>query len=350
MELKRRNDRLDLMTAALSADHPATPMKASGFAFLLGLFAGLCSVFAGVATLADWYSEATERSWPVVSAVVDQAEVDASPREAGSRTIWTLRYRVHYVLDGTPHAAALISRAAFSWADAETLQAWADQHGKGSEIDIRYDPSRDGRAAFASDEVSVNRACGDFTLFAMFAAASLGLLALAKFLRRREISAPAASVVSVGDGVVGGRLAIGLATLALGLLISGASIDRTIDADPFKAENLMGVPFGLVFVFAGIMVSLPQGPGKWRDLLAALLVTCMALIFDWVAFGPGERQFTGSVNGFGYVPSELSGRVAFGIAAIIFDIFAILMWVQQCRRALGWSTSTAPFDAPPPSD
>jgi len=107
---------------------------------------------------------------------------------------------------------------------------------------------------------------------------------------------------------------------------------------------------GLVFVFAGIMVSLPQGPGKWRDLLAALLVTCMALIFDWVAFGPGERQFTGSVNGFGYVPSELSGRVAFGIAAIIFDIFAILMWVQQCRRALGWSTRTAPFNQPPSSD
>jgi hypothetical protein len=157
-------------------------------------------------------------------------------------------------------------------------------------------------------------------------------------------------VASGGDGVAGGRLAIGLATLVLGLLIAGASIYRTMHADPFKAENLMGAPFGLVFMFAGIMVSLPPGSGKWRDMLAALLLTCMALIFDWVAFGPGERQFTGSVNGFGYVPSELSGRVAFGIAAIIFDIFAIRMWVQQCRRALGWSTSTAPFNPPPSSD
>jgi hypothetical protein len=185
MEVKRRNpcNRLDPMAAALSADHPSPPMKASGIVLLLGLFAGLCSVFAGVATLVDWYSEATERSWPVISAVVDQAELHASPRGEGERTIWTLRYRVHYVLDGTPHAAAPISRAAFSWADAERLQDWAEQHGKGSEIEIRYDPSRDGRAAFASDEVSVNRACGDFTLFAMFAAASFGLLALGWSMR-----------------------------------------------------------------------------------------------------------------------------------------------------------------------
>jgi len=180
MEVKRRNlrNRFDPMAAALSADQPTPRMKVSGIVLLLGLFAGLCSIFAGVATLVDWYSEATERSWPVISAVVDHAELHASPREHGSRTIWTLRYRAHYILDGTPHAAALMSRAAFSWADAERLQDWAEQHGKGSEIDIRYDPSRDGRAAFASDEVSVNRACGDFTLFATFAAASLALLAL----------------------------------------------------------------------------------------------------------------------------------------------------------------------------
>ena len=317
---------------------PPPPPRASGFALLFGLFAGLCTVFAAIAMLADWHSEATEQRWPMVSAVVDRAELNAPPSGAT-----TLRYRVHYILDGKPHAAALTSRAAFSEADAATLQAWADQNGKGRQIEIRYDPSREGRAAFASEEVSVNRACNDFTLFAMFAALSVSVLALAKILRRRELSAPPAITASAAGGVAGGGLVIGLATAALGSLIAGLSIYGAIHADPFKAENLIGVPFGLAFVFAGIIVSLPPGAERWRNLLGALVVTCMALIFDWVAFGPGERHFTGSINGFGYVPSQTFGRVAFGLFAVIFDICAILAWIDLCRRAMGWSASAVPF-------
>jgi hypothetical protein len=61
----------------------------------------------------------------------------------------------------------------------------------------------------------------------------------------------------------------------------------------------MAAPAGLMFVFAGILIALPPEYTKWRNLLATLVITCFAVTFDWVAFGPGERRFTGSIGGFG---------------------------------------------------
>ena len=49
-------------------------MMGSGFAGLLGLFAGLCAIFAVFITLSDWHQETTQARWPVVSAVVDRAD------------------------------------------------------------------------------------------------------------------------------------------------------------------------------------------------------------------------------------------------------------------------------------
>jgi hypothetical protein len=71
-------------------------------------------------------------------------------------------------------------------------------------------------------------------------------------------------------------------------------------------------------------------------LLATLLVTCFALTFDWVAFGPGERKFSGSfsfgIAATGFQPGELFGRASFGVGAVVLDIWAIAMWIGQCRR------------------
>jgi len=128
----------------------------------------------------------------------------------------------------------------------------------------------------------------------------------------------------------------------MGLLLVGIAIHGAIQADPFTADNLMGVPAGLMFVFAGIFMALPPEYKQWRNLLATLLVTCFALTFDWVAFGPGERRFSGSFVGIGFAPSEFFGRASFGVCAVILDIWAIAMWIGQCRRALGRSPGAAP--------
>src|SRR5260370_41333609 len=174
------------------------------------------------------------------------------------------------------------------------------------------------------------------------ALASAGMLALEKYLRAREARvAPAASF----DGASRGGLGVGLACAAMGLLLVGIVIHGAVYVDPVTGGSLMGVPVGLMFVFGGIFMALPPEYKKWRDLLATLLITCFALTFDWVAFGPGERRFSGSFVGIGFVPSEFFGRASFGVCAVILDIWAIAMWIGQCRRALGRSPGAAPVVA-----
>jgi len=321
-------------------------MRASGFAALLGLFALLCAVFAGCVTISDWYDETAQARWPVVSALVERADVVASARtpKDGGGTVWKLHYRVRYEQNGESLMATLTSRPAFSETDAAKLQAWAAQHRKGSHIDVRVDPSQANQAAFASAELSdaIGRTRTDFILFAIAAFASAGLLALAKYLRAREARAAPATGF---DGASRGGLGVGLACAAMGLLLVGIVIHGAVHADPFTADSLMGVPAGLMFVFAGIFMALPP-ESKWRYLLATLLVTCFALTFDWVAFGPGERKFSGSfsfgIAATGFQPGELFGRASFGVCAVFLDIWAIAMWIGLCRRAFGGSTGAAP--------
>ena len=333
-----RSDRDDM--ADLTFPRTAQQMRGSGFAGLLGLFAGLCAIFSACVTVIDWHDEATQARWPIISAVVDRADVVTSARapKDGGGTV-SLRYRVGYELDGEQRVATLTSRSAFSEADAAKLQSWAAQHRKGSHIDVRVDPSQQNRATFASAEVSTvtGRTQTDLILFAVAAIACGGLLALARYLKARE---DRAALVAEGDQR--GGPALGLAFAAMGLMVTGLSIHNAIRADPFTADNLMGVQTGMMFVFAGILLGLPPEYKKWRSLLATLVITCFALTFDWVAFGPGERKFSGNIMDVGFASGETLGRALFGVCAVVLDTFAIAMWIGQFSRAFGRSTSPTP--------
>jgi hypothetical protein len=318
-------------------------MTASGLAGVLGLFAGLCAIFAGCVTVADWHVETAQARWPIVSALVERADVVVSARtpKDGGGTQTKLRYRVRYDVNGEQQSATLASRPAFSDTEAAKLQSWAAQHRKGGHIDIKYDPSQANTADFASAELSpaTGRTGTDIVLFAIAAIASAGLLALARHLRARE----AAHAAPAAQDSQSGRLLMGFAFAAMGLMLTGVVVYRAIHANSLTADTLMGLPAGLMFVFAGILLGLPPEYAKWRSLLATLVVTCFALTFDWVAFGPGERKFSGSIGGIGFIPGELLGRSLFGLCAVVLDIVAIMMWVGQCRRAFGLSTSVDTF-------
>ena len=106
----------------------------------------------------------------------------------------------------------------------------------------------------------------------------------------------------------------------MGLMLVGFAINAAIHATgPVAADNFMAIPAGLMFVFAGALMALPPNSGKWQNFLATLLVTCFALTLDWVAFGPGERKFTGSFVGIGFIPSEFLGGL-FSVSSLCFSI------------------------------
>ena len=183
--------------ADLISPRATRQLPASAFAGLLGLFAGCCAVFAAIVTISDWSYKAPEARWPQLPAVVDRAEVivASSGGKDGDKTGTALRYHVRYQADGKEQSATLTSRSAFSDEEAARLQSWAIQHHKGATIEIRYDPSAEGRAVFASPEVSntASRSGADVWLLIVSALGSAGLLALAKYLRRRETLAATAN-------------------------------------------------------------------------------------------------------------------------------------------------------------
>jgi hypothetical protein len=116
------------------------------------------------------------------------------------------------------------------------------------------------------------------------------------------------------------RIAVGVVVLAVGIALAALGIFRA--ADPAEPLAFLAIPAGLVFVFGGLLVLLPA---KLQLPLAALMVTSLAVLFDWVAFGPGERHFTSSAGG------GLAGRAFFGVFALLMDIAAIGLWLRLVR-------------------
>jgi len=110
---------------------------------------------------------------------------------------------------------------------------------------------------------------------------------------------------------------------------------------------------GLAFLIAGTFVLEGQlfawlGRGSRRDEFrqtvfkvsqywaGASIITIFALILDWIAFGPGERQFSGSVGlpFFSVTTSagQLIGRYVFGFCAILLNLLAVWVWAYGFRH------------------
>jgi hypothetical protein len=76
-------------------------------------------------------------------------------------------------------------------------------------------------------------------------------------------------------------------------------------------------------------------------LLGLVISGGLAVIASWVAFGPGERAFTGTVGvggvGVGGTSSETTGRWVFGIGSVIVWSFFAWSLVYGLRRLTGRS-------------
>jgi len=64
----------------------------------------------------------------------------------------------------------------------------------------------------------------------------------------------------------------------------------------------------------------------------------MAVAPNWIAFGPGERRFGGMLGlpflAVSSAVSETTGRVAFGIGAVLLDVVFVWIVVRGLRAAL----------------
>ena len=158
----------------------------------------------------------------------------------------------------------------------------------------------------------------------------------------QQLSRPAAIVV--------GTLTIACGAIPLVLIARGDVRPST----PSDAPTWLGVAIALVFVFAGFSVIfdyvighgrqsdggfLPDTPAYIRalDTLIGLgILGLMAAIFGWVAFGRGPRAFSTFVAipflAVGSRAGELSGRIAFGVFAVLWVMLFMAFGVSAVRR------------------
>jgi hypothetical protein len=133
---------------------------------------------------------------------------------------------------------------------------------------------------------------------------------------------------------------LGLAA-AFGLFDLGPSRTHA----PMWLIGAIGVAFasmGLVLLTDGI-----DALRRVRGWLGFVFLVSFASVFNWVAFGPGERHFTTRTSfGSGAVGvttvadgGELGGRLAFGVFAVLLDLLIaspLIVWLwRRVRSAAG---------------
>ncbi len=144
----------------------------------------------------------------------------------------------------------------------------------------------------------------------------------------------------------GKHIAIGLAVCAVGLAAVALGIHQIWPkADKFAAWEFAALPVGMAFAFGGAFFALPQSFVRTRVLIAALMITALALTADWIAFGPGD---SGVRRGFSLnhvrgplQTSQMLGRALFGVGAVLADLLALWAWVRFFRTPGGGAATRA---------
>lgn len=144
------------------------------------------------------------------------------------------------------------------------------------------------------------------------------------------------------------RIALGTALGIGGLGVAVVSIrNLLLAANPLQDEAMALTLVGLCVLFFGATICLPDVVEFRQRLFLALTVTCMALVFDWIAFVPGPREFHAgsSASHPGGPVNSTFGRVVFGFAAALMDLFALYVWRLSIRLLMTGSETKKPADA-----
>jgi hypothetical protein len=169
--------------------------------------------------------------------------------------------------------------------------------------------------------------------------------------RNRMDQKPPSRGTTIGLGAIAAALGLYIVLLGFGVL-----------PPPGEANAPMWVVMlaGLCFLLGGLGVllpaavtaevrddgELPAGAPYWlrvfQYLLVLILFAAFATIGSFVAFGPGTRSFSVSLP-FGSTSggSEIVGRVAFGVGAVITWLCLILVAVSGWRKLVGRDSRTS---------
>ena len=149
-----------------------------------------------------------------------------------------------------------------------------------------------------------------------------------------------------------GQVLVGGIPLLMGAFIVLMALDIIpSDESAFHVPRWVVAVAGAVFMVGGMAVIWQSAFAHLQEtiwyrtvshLFAAGIFLCFSLVFNWVAFGPGERQFSNSIL-IPFVSLELgdadfsAGRFFFGIFALLLDIAVLYGAYYYLRILWNWA-------------
>jgi hypothetical protein len=138
---------------------------------------------------------------------------------------------------------------------------------------------------------------------------------------------------------------MGLLFVVVGLPIMALAIGLIAPrAGSMQAPSWVVFLAGFSFSLAGLLILVPREMTRLHGCLGTVFMAVFASIFDWVAFGPGERHFSGGVSigpmFTSSTSSELGGRIMFGVPAVLMSVWALwvaIVWVRSLFRSAAGS-------------
>jgi hypothetical protein len=136
-----------------------------------------------------------------------------------------------------------------------------------------------------------------------------------------------------------GQFTIGVLVVAAGLCVAAVAASYVGKAVG-KFDPVVGLIAGLAFAFTGAILAVPERQKGTRALFGALMITSIALLFDWITFAPGEGRITAGISANASVRThfwEVPGRVLLVSGAVLFNLMALWAWIRTRRGA--WKRS-----------
>jgi hypothetical protein len=177
------------MTTGVAAK---TQVKWQGFVLLMGLFAGLCTIFVLVVTVVEGWQEHAQAQWPVATAHVEKCYLHQS--STGRRDRYYIDCRLSYVVGADEFMAKFYSRkvpsrevSQYPPNQIEPFEQWVEAHPQGTSIEVRYDPSNPNKAVLAATELPLGgpHTPSNVKLLGFLATSCVVLLAIARIARPR---------------------------------------------------------------------------------------------------------------------------------------------------------------------
>jgi hypothetical protein len=130
-----------------------------------------------------------------------------------------------------------------------------------------------------------------------------------------------------------GQFTVGVLVAAMGLFI--AALAASYVGKPGRVDPAVVFIAGLTLAFAGAILVVPEKDGRMRAWFGAFMVTCVALLLDWVALGlGGTREATAAVSVNASTRShfwQVPGQVMLLIGAMLFNLMALWAWFRARR-------------------